>query len=69
VREILPIGNRPFITGEVLAITADSNYYHYGWLPTARMVYYAGGNDYRVGNELIDMSSIRPGYVPPDSFG
>ncbi|MFB3786900.1 MAG: flavin reductase family protein [bacterium] len=72
VRDIHPSGNRPLITGEVLSVTVDpSSYdagYNGGWLPTTRLVYYLGGNLYRVGNEVIDMSAVRPGYVPPESI-
>ncbi len=68
VRDIIPTGNRPFITGEVVALTADLRYYDHGWLPHSNLVYYAGGNCYRVGDDIVDMESIRPGYVPPGSF-
>jgi len=72
VRDIHPGGNRPLITGEVLSLSADPAYYdggyNGGWLPHARLVYYLGGNLYRVGNDVIDMSAVRPGYVPPASI-
>lgn len=69
VRDIIPSGNRPFITGEILTITAESYYYNDGWLDDIQLVYYLGGNQYRIGNEIKDLSSIRPGYVPPESIG
>jgi len=68
VRDIYSSGNRPLITGEVLSIIVNPNFYDREWLPQARLVYYLGGNRYRVGNETVDMSDVRPGYVPPESI-
>jgi flavin reductase (DIM6/NTAB) family NADH-FMN oxidoreductase RutF len=65
VRDIFRSGNRPFICGEILTITADSYYYDQDWLPTADLIYYNGGNTYRMRDKIIDMSPIRPGYIPP----
>ena len=71
VRHVMQVGNRPFITGEVLSVTAEHIYYNEktGWTGEACLVYYLGGAQYRVGNETVDMSSVRPGYIPLDSIG
>ncbi len=64
-RDIHQTGARPLIVGEILSIYADEIFYKDGWRPNARLIYYAGGNRYRIDNEIIDMGHIRPGYVPP----
>lgn len=69
VRQITQTGNRPFICGEVLSVTAEYYYYKDDWTGEACLLYYLGRNRYRAGSDIIDMSSIRPGYVPPDSIG
>ncbi len=69
VRDIIPTGNRPFITAEILTITADSQFYYDGWLENIRLVYYLGGARYRVGDEITEMSSVRPGSTPFDTIG
>jgi len=69
VRDIIPTGNRPFITAEILTITADSQFYYDGWLENIRLVYYLGGARYRVGDEITEMSSVRPGSTPFDTLG
>lgn len=69
VRQIVFTGSRPFISGEVLSVTAEHCYYNDGWTGEAILIYYIGGNRYRVGDEIVDMSSVRPGYIPPDAIG
>ena len=69
VRDIIHIGDRPFITGEVLDITADAESYRNGWLPHIQLIYYVGGNLYRIGDEIVNMEYYRPGLVPRDSIG
>ncbi len=69
VRHISPVGDRPFITGEVLSVTAEQCYYDNNWTGEACLIYYLGGSRYRVGSDIVDMSSVRPGYIPPDSIG
>lgn len=70
VRQIITSGNRPFITGEVLSVTAEHYYFKNGeWTGEACLVYHLGGSRYRVGDETVDMERIRPGYIPPDSIG
>ncbi len=64
VQDIILTGNRPFISGEILNITVDSYYFDQDWLPDAQLIYHNGGNTYRVDDEIIDMSAVRPGYVP-----
>ncbi|MGI6458069.1 MAG: flavin reductase family protein [bacterium] len=68
VRDIYITGNRPFISGEVLSVYVDDNHYRNGWLPSATFIHYISGNLYRIGDEIVDMSSMRPGYVPPNSI-
>lgn len=63
VREFFFVGNRPLITAEVLSVSVNSKLYDDGWLPHARLIHYEGGNTYRIGNETIDMSHLRPGYI------
>lgn len=69
VRDIVMTGNRPFVTGEILAVNVDPRYFDEEWHPETRLVYHMGGNQYRCGNEIFDMKDIRPGYTPPESFG
>ncbi|MEW6235362.1 MAG: flavin reductase family protein [Candidatus Omnitrophota bacterium] len=69
VRDIVPIGNRPFLNAEILDITADSRYYGNGWLPGVRLIHFEGGTRYRIGNEIVDMGSLRPGLIQMDSIG
>ncbi|MBI1389180.1 MAG: hypothetical protein GC154_12105 [bacterium] len=69
VRDIYVDGPRPVITAEVMWVGAYERYYEDGWRPLARLVYYAGGARYRVGQQTIDMSAMLPGYVPPNSIG
>ena len=64
VRDIYFQGDRPSIVGEVLSIDAPYPVYNQGWRDDVRFVYYEGGSIYRIGNERVDMSLIRPGYVP-----
>ena len=70
VRHIQSIGDHPFITGEVLHISAEYYYYNDdGWTPDASLIYYLGGSRYRIDDEIVDMSSLCPGYIPLDSIG
>lgn len=69
VRQIIQTGNRPYIVGEVLSVSANDCYYKDGWTGEACLIYYLGGARYLAGSEVIDMSSVIPGYVPPDSIG
>ncbi len=71
VREIMPMGNRPLLAAEVITLSVDSFYYQEetGWRPGVRLIYYEGGMNYRIGDEIIDMSELRPGMVPAHSMG
>lgn len=69
VRDIIRTGNRPFITAEVLTLSADSVYYDKGWHPSIRLIYHEGGMKYRIGDEVVDMAALRPGLVQTDSIG
>jgi len=69
VRNITQMGDRPFITGEVISITAGDYYFNNDWTGEDCLIYYLGGTKYRVGCETVDMSSVKPGYIPPDSIG
>ena len=68
VRDVFPCGDRSWITGEVLALTANPKYFIEDLLPGVQLIHYLGGNTYRIGDRLCDMSDIKPGYVPSDSM-
>ena len=70
VRDVAKIGNRPFISGELLHLSVDPRYGNdEGWYTETELIQYEGGNKYRVKNRIIDLSRYRPGYIPPDSIG
>lgn len=69
VRQIEFVGNRPTVTGEALRVCAHPRMYDRGWLPHVRLVHHVEGAIYRIGQELVDLSEIRPGFVPPAWMG
>lgn len=68
VRDIVPGPGRPIITAEVLYVGVHEKIDQIGWDPEELLLYYVGGCRYRVGRRILDMSSVRPGYVPPDAY-
>lgn len=68
VRDILYPSDRPWITGEVLSVTANPHYFDgVDWTEAARLIHHVRGNRYRAGGESYDLGGdIHPGYVPPD---
>ncbi|MBD3267950.1 hypothetical protein GF373_14890 [bacterium] len=70
VREITKCGNRPFLSAEVISLYVDPRYAdEEGWFDDVVFIHYLGGSQYRVGDEIVDLSAYRPGYIPPDSIG
>lgn len=68
VREDRPIGNRRFLVSEVLSATVQPIAWEDGWTDEFRLVHYLGGLDYRVGDEVVKVEGILPGYVPPKRY-
>ncbi|MDP8243378.1 MAG: flavin reductase family protein [Candidatus Hinthialibacter antarcticus] len=68
VRDIIPGPGRPLITAEVLYVGVHEQIDQIRWQPEEFLLYYMGGNRYRVGRKILDMSDVRPGYVPPDAY-
>ncbi len=68
VRDIIPGMGRPMITAEVLYVGMHEQIDQIGWQPEELLLYYMGGARYRVGRRILDMSDVRPGYVPPDAY-
>lgn len=69
VREISTVASRPLINSEVLYVGVHEAIHQDGWNPESDLVYYAGDCRYRISGNTYDMSSVKPGYVPPDSIG
>ena len=66
VRQVQSTGDRKFFISEVMTVTVQPFAWNNGWTDEIRLVHYLGGLDYRIGNEVVRVEGVHPGYVPPE---
>jgi flavin reductase (DIM6/NTAB) family NADH-FMN oxidoreductase RutF len=70
VREIKPSGNRPLIIGELINLLIAPEYGdEEGWFDGVTFIHHLGGYTYRIGEKIVTLNQIHPGYIPPDAIG
>lgn len=65
VRQILPTGDRRLLVSELVSLRVQPFAWEEGWTNHVRLVHYLGNLDYRIGDEVVTVDGVHPGYVPP----